>query len=54
MALAGLRVLCAYDFYLFEGDELSIATGVAALVTDNAGDSYRYGPRLATREAYQR
>ncbi len=40
------RLIFAYYGSFYESDDLFIATGVAALVNDNIGDTYRYGPQL--------
>ena len=46
-ALGGARFLCANYWYFWEGDDISIATGVAALVEGNTlSDMYRYGPQV--------
>lgn len=45
LGLLIVRLLCAEWFYFFEGDDVSIAAGIAALVRDNIGDMYRYGPQ---------
>jgi len=46
VVLLGARVLGAHYVYFWEGDEMSLAAGIAALVRDNGGDMYRYGPQV--------
>ncbi len=41
----GRLIFAAYGSW-YESDDIFIATGVAALVNDNIGDTYRYGPQL--------
>lgn len=45
-ALALARLLAGGFSYFYEGDEISIAAGVAALMNGDAGPLYRYGPQL--------
>ncbi len=40
------RWLAIYSVYFYEGDEISIAAGIAALVRDNVGALYHYTPQL--------
>lgn len=40
------RLVFAWYGYFFETDDIFIATGVAGLVNDNIGDTYRYGPQF--------
>jgi len=47
VALLALRLLGMYTWYFWEEDELSIVTGIAALVTNQIGGGlYRYSPQL--------
>jgi hypothetical protein len=45
-ALLGARLLSASYGAFYEGDETSIAAGVAGITRDNAAHLYRYGPQL--------
>ncbi|MCP4609825.1 MAG: hypothetical protein GY845_14045 [Planctomycetes bacterium] len=43
--LVGRLIFVSYGSF-YESDDIFIATGVGALVNDNIGDTYRYGPQL--------
>ncbi|MEZ4415618.1 MAG: hypothetical protein R3E10_07680 [Gemmatimonadota bacterium] len=45
-ALVVARLLAGNFGYFYEGDEISIAGGVAALLNGDGGPLYRYGPQL--------
>ena len=40
------RLVFAYYGSWYESDDIFIATGIAGLVNDNFGDTYRYGPQF--------
>lgn len=43
--LAGRLLYAKYDYFQ-ETDDMSISIGIAALINDNIGDTYRYGPQV--------
>ena len=46
LALAAARFLAAHYGGFYEGDDISIAAGVAAMRIGSAADFYRYGPQV--------